>query len=135
MTNDPYLEITEFSGEGYHPCVDFGEWRVAILRFIADLKAENITYLERHLETDEVFVLLEGGCTLIIGKGSSKINQLRVVEMVSNKIYNIKKGTYHNHILSQDAVVLIVENKDTGAENSDRTTLSQTLRKQILSLA
>ena len=53
------LKILEFNGEGYKPLVDFGSWRVAFLRFIDELLPENIQRLERHVETDEVFVLLE----------------------------------------------------------------------------
>ena len=55
MLDKRYLEIIDYTGEGYQPCVDYGEWRVAILRFITDLKAENISFLECHKDTDEVF--------------------------------------------------------------------------------
>ncbi len=132
--DDQYLEIIEYTGEGFKPCVDFGEWRVAILRYIPELEVENIHYLERHNETDEVFILLEGHCILLIGEGDEFINNIRAVEMVPKKLYNVKKGTYHNHTLSKDAIVLIVENRDTGSQNSDRIPLPAELQKQILSL-
>jgi ureidoglycolate hydrolase len=135
MIKDTYLEITEHLSEGYQPCVDFGDWRVAILRFIGDVKAENITYLERHNQTDEVFVLLEGRCVLFIGEGREDIDNIRAVEMSPQKMYNVKKGAYHNHALSQDAVVLIVENRDTGDANSEKTNLSAAQRQEVVRLA
>ena len=135
MVHHHYLEITEYHGEGYHPCVDYGEWRVAILRHIADLAAEKITFLERHQETDEVFVLLAGRCLLFIGENSEESISIQGVDMVPHKLYNVKKGAYHNHILSEDAVVLIVENRDTGSQNSDRMPLSSEEREQVIALA
>ena len=71
-----YLNILEFNGEGYKPLVDFSSWRVAFLRFIDELIPENIQRLERHVETDEVFVLLKGQAILFIGEGEEKIDKL-----------------------------------------------------------
>jgi hypothetical protein len=135
MVDQRYLEITAYEGEGFQPCVDYGEWRVAILRYIDHLAPENISYLERHLETDEVFVLLAGRCILLIGDEVEGGGNIEAVEMVPHKLYNVKQGTYHNHTLSEDAVVLIVENRDTGSHNSDRLPLSGEEQEQVVSLA
>ncbi|MBS3750411.1 MAG: hypothetical protein KGY39_02775 [Anaerolineales bacterium] len=129
-----YLEIKEYVGEGYRPCIDHGTWRVAILRYISDLEAINIDALERHNETDEVFVLLSGRCILYIGEGDGTLETIHAVDMVPEKIYNIKKGVYHSHTLSRDAVVLIVENRDTGPTNSDRISLINEQRREIITL-
>jgi hypothetical protein len=56
----------------------------------------------------------------------------RRVEMAPRKIYNIKKGTYHSHTLSRDAVVLIVENRDTGEANSERIPLQEGQRWELI---
>ncbi|MBT7072251.1 MAG: hypothetical protein HN975_15310 [Anaerolineae bacterium] len=120
---DPSLiEISEYTGEGYRPLVDYGEWRVAILRYADDLRPENIKKFERHNETDEVFVLLEGQCTLFVADDEGGIH---AVDMQPHKLYNVKKGVYHSHTLSEDASVLIVENRDTGNKNSERIMLSE----------
>ncbi len=126
---DPRLvEISEHTGEGYRPLVDYGEWRVAILRYIDELAPENITFLERHNETDEVFVLLEGRCTLLVADDEGEIH---AVEMEPHKLYNMKKGVYHTHTLSKDAIVLIVENRDTGKWNSERVDLTDEQRERL----
>ena len=53
------IEIVPFPASGYHPLVDFESWRVAVLRPCEDLLPENLNHLQKHLYTDEVFVLLE----------------------------------------------------------------------------
>ena len=105
------LEIKEYDGEGYNRTHTYGAWCVAFLNH-AD-RFENTAYLERHLLTDEVFVLLHGRAELLIGeKGET-------VTMEQGKIYNVKAGVWHNIRVSRDAKVLVVENSDTGKENSE----------------
>ena len=65
------LEIRSYTGEGYLPLIDFGAWRVAILRYIDELLPERLTHMQRHDETDEVFVLLAGRCILYLGEGAT----------------------------------------------------------------
>lgn len=107
------LEVIEYNGEGYRAVMKYGEWRVAFLNYADRFDEANQNYLEAHLKTDEVFVLLEGTATLIIGK------DFKPVEMEKNKIYNVKAGAWHNIRVSKDAKVLIVENLDTSKENSE----------------
>ena len=38
--------------------------------------------------------------------------------MEPGKIYNIKKGVWHNHIMDEGTEVLIVENRNTCDDNS-----------------
>ena len=133
--NEELVQVREYSGEGYKPLVDYDTWRVAILRFIDELLPVNIEYFECHLETDEVFLLLEGHCILLIGipDEEDRLN-IEAMPMEPLKLYNIRKGVYHSHILSQDATVLIVENQDTAADNSRRIKLTETQRTKIISL-
>ena len=52
--------------------------------------------------------------------------------MEPHKIYNIKKGTWHNHIMDTDGEVVIVENRDTCDDNSPILPLDE---KQLVELA
>ena len=52
------IEIIDFQPEGYKPLVDYESWRVAVLKFCDDLLIENVKTMQKHLYTDEVFVLV-----------------------------------------------------------------------------
>ena len=133
--NSERLNILEFTGEGYQPLVDFDSWRVAFLRFIDEIIPENIQRLERHVETDEVFVLLEGKAILFIGEGEDKIEALLDVEMKPGTLYNVRKNAWHCCVLSRDATILLVENKDTGKQNTDYLTLEPSQRERLVNIS
>lgn len=125
MTISPtLLEIRDHKEAGYKPLIDYGNWRVAILNFSEELLPENITALQRHNETDEVFVLLQGRCLLFIGEGQETITAVHGQEMLPATVYNVKKGVWHSHTLSREAMVLVVENRDTTYDNSPFSPLS-----------
>ena len=107
------LEILEYSGTGYDRTMHYGEWRVAIANHAAHFDRDTYTYLERHLLTDEVFVLLAGEATLVTGKDFTE------TPMESLKIYNVKCGAWHALLMNRDAKVLIVENHNTAKENTE----------------
>lgn len=128
------LEIREHIGPGYRPVVDFGAWRVAILNHSDDLLPENLTRMQRHNQTDEVFVLLKGRCILFLGEGNETITSVHAENMSLFKIYNVKKSAWHTHTLSRDAMVLIVENRDTTYDNSPFCDLTDIQQQAIINL-
>ncbi len=111
MMND--IEILDYVDEGYHKTMNFESWRVAFLNYAPRFDEANFTRMERHLLTDEVFVLIRGEGTLIVGEHKT------VYKMETGKIYNIRKGVWHQIFVSRDAKVLIVENHNTGPENTE----------------
>lgn len=125
MIEETLLKVDTFDGIGYQPVVDYESWRVAFLRYHPELLPENITQMQRHDETDEVFVLLEGQCILLIGEGKEEIACIHAVNMQPFLIYNVRRGCWHSHTLSKDAQVLIVENRETSDNNSPKINLSQ----------
>lgn len=128
------LEISQYSGQGYQPLVDYGNWRVAILRYIDELEPQNLTKMQRHNETDEVFVLLAGKCILFLGEGDGSITQIYAQDMEPMKLYNVKRSCWHTHTLSKDATVLIVENRDTTMQNSPEIELNPEQRSTLVAL-
>lgn len=131
-TDESLLEIRSYTGDGYMPLVDYENWRVAILKFEEGLLPEAITDMQRHDETDEVFVLLAGRCILLLGEGSAAVTAIHAEDMEPLKIYNVKKGVWHHHALSEDAVVLIVENRDTVDANSPKVALKPGQTQRIV---
>jgi hypothetical protein len=51
------------------------------------------------------------------------------------KIYNVKKGAWHTHSLSEDGMVLVVENRDTTYDNSPFCQLTEAQQEEIVELA
>lgn len=133
--SETLLEIREYKLAGYKPVVDYATWRVAILNFSDDLRPEKITALQRHNETDEVFVLLQGRCLLFLGEGEQTITTIHGQDMLPHTIYNVKKGVWHSHTLSADAMVLIIENRDTTFDNSPFCPLSHDQRETLMKLS
>ena len=133
--NSDLVKILEFNGEGYKPLVDFGTWRVAFLRYIDELIPENIHRLERHVETDEVFVLLAGEAILFFGEGENKIEALTSLKIKPGKLYNVRKNAWHCCVLSRDATILLVENNDTGKENTDYIALEPSQKEQLVEIS
>jgi ureidoglycolate hydrolase len=129
------LQMIEYNGEGYKPLVDFGTWRVAYLRFIDELIPANIHRLERHVETDEVFVLLHGQAVLFLGEGEKEIEKLHPQVMQPGILYNVKQNAWHACVLSRDATILLVENRDTGRENTDYIELDARQRKAVVEIS
>ena len=62
------------------------------------------------------------------------MTNVHAADMEPNKLYNVKRGIWHSHTFSEDAKVLIVENRDTTDENSPFVDLSEEQQKQIMEL-
>lgn len=107
------IEIKECLIGGYNPLVHFNGWRVAVANSGEKFSEKNFTKLERHLQTDEVFVLLCGSATLVVGEKMTKYN------LEEKKLYNVKKGTWHGLVLKENSSVLIIENDNTSPDNTE----------------
>ncbi len=104
------MEIFDFCGEDFKAVLQFEGWKIGLLRYgerFSDFKV-----MERHLETDEAFVLLEGDATLYEEENTYKMEKC--------KVYNVKKGLWHHIVVSKNATVLVVENSNTTKENTER---------------
>lgn len=132
--SEKLLEVRDYTKEGYSPVFDYGAWRVAVLNYTDDLLPGNLSSMQRHNETDEVFVLLRGRCILFIGEGDENVTAVYSEDMKQFKIYNVKKTVWHTHTLSKKAMVLIVENRDTTFDNSPFCPLTDEHRQTILDL-
>lgn len=125
------IEITEFQEAGYKPLVDYEAWRVAVLKFCDDLRLENVKTMQKHLETDEVFILVKGKCRLFLGGSGEKPGKIEKVDMIPGRVYNIKKGVWHNHIMDEEGEVVIVENSNTSDDNSPIVPLTEKQLKEL----
>ena len=132
--SESLIEIREHHEPDYMPLIDYQSWRVALMNYTADLLPEKINRVQKHTETDEVFVLMKGRCILFIGEGEENVTKVHAVDMELYKLYNVKRGVWHSHTFSEDARVLIVENRDTVVENSPFVNLSEEQCKEVVEL-
>ncbi|HAI86728.1 MAG TPA: hypothetical protein DCL63_07050 [Firmicutes bacterium] len=132
---DPRLvEVCSCLVDDYSPLVDFGKWRVASICASEYNSGDAIRQMERHNETDEVFVLLQGESILFAGdgQGGCGVGAIDCARMDSLRVYNVRKGVWHACALGPDAIVLVIENSDTGAGNSDHAQLTPDQRKLVM---
>lgn len=106
------VEILEFDGEGYSAVLSSDSWRIGMINYTERLKEGNNLSKERHFQTDEAFILLCGDATLHVEGASYKLEPY--------KIYNVKKNEWHRITMSENAKVLVVENDNTGPDNTEK---------------
>ena len=107
------IEISSHEDAGYKKILSFESWRVSLMNYADHLQEGKLKRIERHMLTDEVFVLLEGNATLYIDK------EMKKYPMEKGKIYNVKAAAWHAISFSKDAKVLIVENENTSLDNTE----------------
>lgn len=104
-----FLEVHRHIGIGYLPLVFSAGWQAAILNWEPPIDLANLSEIERHAQTDKVFVLWRGQAALFV-----KVNdEIYLVDMQPGVVYNVTPGTWHNLVASGDVSLLIVENCDT----------------------
>ncbi len=108
------VEMIKAKKEGYETVLRFENWRIGLIKPAE--RFSHITYLERHLLTDEAFILLEGHATLIHMDDKETVE---THEMQTGVIYNIPQANWHAVKLDDGALVMVVENADTGRENTE----------------
>lgn len=104
------MDIYEYYGEDWNPLFDSEGWRIGMVRY--GKRFSKWGEDEKHLLTDESFILLEGEATLYVEEESFKMEKC--------KVYNVKKGEWHHITVSPDATVLVVENSNTTRENTEK---------------
>lgn len=107
------IETYTHSGEGYNPFFIRDNWQVAQLNHMPAQDLMGIEKMDRHLLTDEVFVLLKGVAVLIGAKEQGGRLAFQCIRMVQGVTYNIPVDTWHNIAMGKDAELIIVEKSNT----------------------
>ena len=98
---------------GYHPFLIRDGWQVAQLNYDKKQEVENITRLDIHNHTDEVFILLKGKAVLITATINNDKPTLELELMKPEMIYNIPQKTWHNIAMKEGSEVIIIEKSNT----------------------
>ncbi len=114
------IETFEFKGKDFKAVLESGEWKIGLLR--SSERFSSFKAMERHLLTDEVFVLLKGRATLYAKDENDETLKLK---MKKQSVYNIPKGVWHHIKVRHNATVLVVENRNTSKENTERRNINE----------
>jgi hypothetical protein len=124
MIPNDLLEIGQFFDDGYKPVLDFNGWRVAMLRYSEFVDAKQLHQVERHRNTNEVFILTAGQADLILCDAGEVPQNAYVLPMKHNVAYNIPSYGWHHVMMSKDAHIILFERTETSAATSDYAKLS-----------
>jgi len=125
------VEIGVSFEQKYKPVLDFAGWRVAMLRHCDHVEPSAFYRIERHRETNEVFILTAGRADLIVFDGGDTPTTSYVFPMELNVAYNIGQSVWHHCVMTPDGHVILFERTDTSLENSDYAELAPEVVEQI----
>jgi mannose-6-phosphate isomerase-like protein (cupin superfamily) len=127
------IESYTITDKGYHPFLIRDGWQVAQLNYMPEQDIDNITRLDVHHETDEVFILLKGHAVLIAAavKGKEVTFEMELLE--PNKTYNIPKGLWHNIAMTEECQLIIVEKSNTHVSDFEHHELTEEQYKEMRS--
>lgn len=113
------VAVAQHTGSGFAPIMDFAGWRVAVSRGKPGTQAAQLSKVQRHNATNEVFILTQGAAQMVVLEGDLPPTRPHVFDLEPNVVYNVQQNVWHASFLSEDAHIIIFERADTGMENSD----------------
>jgi hypothetical protein len=129
-TPKTFLEAYSWIGVGYQPLVFADNWQAAQLNWEPVFDPVNLGEVERHNESDEVFVLWRGRGVLF---SVTHEGVVELVDMAPGVIYNVTAGTWHNLVATQNASWIIVENRDTHLHDTETRQMTEIEMRQLRS--
>lgn len=128
------IHVTRYEGEGIGGYVPSGEFLVSILNHLPRLCPEKTVSMQKHIRSDECFVLLQGRAMLFLADGEDAPDRIEAVELEPGTICTVPKNVWHSPVMTPDARILLVENRDTTDENSPRVPLTKAQQERVLAL-
>ncbi|NLJ45571.1 MAG: cupin [Treponema sp.] len=130
------IESFGHDGEGLSRVYENDRWMVAVKNWKPANDIEGIDCLERHNETDELFILLAGRCVLLSGvRNPGGGTEIEAVSMEPGRLYKIPRGLWHNTVTRKDTKLLLVEAPETSMANSEVLPLDEAEKAAARELA
>ncbi len=87
-------------------------WRVAFSNTdsLSNTK-DAVRKIERHMETEEAFVLLQGTVHLVTAGTEQFPQKLTSLQLEPNSVYIMRRGEWHVAVFEEESSVLIIENE------------------------
>ncbi len=121
------LTLCSYDGKGFSSVFEYGSWKIAMIRDSEAMHTENIRVVSRHMETDEAFTLLAGEAYVYLGGNGTVPGTFVKHRLAPGKTYVVHATTWHTTVTTPGCHILVVENADTGAGNSEKFTLDTPL--------
>lgn len=99
-------------------------WGVGIKNYKPANDIANLENLERHNGTDELFVLLDGKCTLLFANEENGSLRIQAMPMTTGKVYAIPAGLWHNTVTEPGVKLVLIEDQASAQSNSDMLNLT-----------
>jgi hypothetical protein len=125
----------EFTGEGMTRVYENAKWTVGIKNYKPANDIANLNCIERHNKTDELFVLLQGSCTLVYALEEGGKLKFDSLKMETNRVYSIPQSLWHNTITEKDTKMILIEDSSTSMDNSDVLDLKEEEIKDLRAAA
>ena len=90
------IRVSQHTTEGFRVMAEYGQWKVGMLRYCS--RFSRLGEMERHMLTDEVFILVSGSATLCTDK--------ETVTMVQGCVYTVPAGVWHHIVVSEGDFVM-----------------------------
>ena len=92
------IEIYKYSGAGYKPLIYSHDWMVALLNYEDIMGLDKAVDIERHVQTDEVFILLKGRATFyLVAEGQPMQVKVPRVDMRRSSSDTVQPGKIAAH--------------------------------------
>lgn len=107
-------EVSNAFSKGFCQMTKSDKWQVCYITHseqYGDLKE-----FKRHMTTDEVMVLIRGNATLYTYEN----DKICTTELEKETVYNIRTATWHHLKVSEDALLVVVEDSDITSEFTER---------------
>ncbi|MGF7230350.1 hypothetical protein [Arachidicoccus sp.] len=111
--NNPLIETYYTNENGYHPFFIRKHWQVAQLNYLPHLSFTTVDRLEKHQQTDEVFVLTKGKAVLIAATIENDRPNFECTLMQVGVTYNIAVNMWHSVAMDKATEIIIVEQSNT----------------------
>jgi len=127
------MSINIFSHNGSGVSIEYSRDNraIGIKNYSSANNIMNISEMERHLQTDEQFLLFDGSCIIVTINKEGQKEILSLSSMETGKIYSIPRGLWHTTVMTPGTRMILIENAGTTVENSERFYLTEEQKTDI----
>jgi hypothetical protein len=125
----PGIYLKQHDGEGLARVYENNAWMVGLKNYKPANDAALFTEIERHRQSDELFLLLAGSCVLLSAFEEKGSLRFEAHAMKTGALYVIPSSLWHTTITKPGSKLALVEDPGTGAANSDVRSLSAVQRE------